>query len=375
MNRFLLLTLFSASILQSMEGPNKIVIKLNQEEKLSEADKALHDFAKQPLKPYGQDAPWNDMEVLHAMYEMRNQSAFAEAQKTISSLLKTGAQINSMDPLTKKTPLHLASEANNGITMQVLLEHGADPNLRDKESKTPYMDKINNRTDGAITLPMKLLFDHGARLDLFSKNQSIRLYFSDIVVREKIREGDLSAIKKLIDQGMGPFLTWNHLLEPVQWYNSHLDARSILETLLAHPLPGAVWEAEKITQHAQSWLTFLCIFKKQIPIQKPPRDVRVKIRNLVFTSLDHFIEQMPTKNLSQYTWIFGKEKLLKKLVERHLICFRDLKPNEMVDQHFISEIPEQVKSFFDPEEREAIIKPLLEKSYEHILTSQETKTT
>jgi ankyrin repeat protein len=59
----------------------------------------------------------------------------------IEELIKSGADVNYADPYSGITPLIIALEYQNTRTIQILLEHGADPNKKDFEKKS-YNDHI-----------------------------------------------------------------------------------------------------------------------------------------------------------------------------------------------------------------------------------------
>lgn len=376
MNRIFLISLLSAPMLHGMEAPRPTVVEINKEKKFGPADKELHDFAKLSLMSYRR--PYrHELEARMPIDELRakrDHEAHANALQKILALKEAGANINSLDPLTQKTALHLASEANNHITLEVLLHQGADPNIRDKLGKTPLMKITGEDADDPR---LRILILYGARIDGLQSMENVRICFESLW-QDALEHRYLNTIKKYIDQGAWSFYTWrNTLFKSLKRAEGKRDDnRAILELLLTHPLPGPIWENEKtvqiVAQHARSWFTFFCAVKRTMPSLNLARDVRLKIRNMIFPSLNDIIKHVQTKNLARCTWIFGKTKLVNMLVAQHLKCARPLRATSMQEILDLSKIPENMKSFFDPEERERVIRPLLEKSYEQIVTPQES---
>jgi ankyrin repeat protein len=55
------------------------------------------------------------------------------SSKCVEILIASGSELNKKDEIGEVTPLHIAAYANLGIIMKVLLEHGADPSIRNNE--------------------------------------------------------------------------------------------------------------------------------------------------------------------------------------------------------------------------------------------------
>ncbi len=77
-------------------------------------------------------------------------------------LLKKGADVNAQDACDGQTALMIAAERDDHRTVEVLLKHGANVNLKDKEGNTALMFAVKKNWHwGGKTI--KLLLDHGAK--------------------------------------------------------------------------------------------------------------------------------------------------------------------------------------------------------------------
>ena len=77
-------------------------------------------------------------------------------EKAISLLLKAGAHVSSTDNRDQKTPLHIAAEFSNAITVKMLLDAGAKAMPKDANGKTP----LDYAVSGEV---VKLLKAYGAK--------------------------------------------------------------------------------------------------------------------------------------------------------------------------------------------------------------------
>ena len=81
-----------------------------------------------------------------------------DASELVKVLLKAGAHVSSTDYSKSKTPLHLAAQMNNSITVRMLLEAGAKVMPKDDDAKTPL-----DYAESADII--KLLKSYGAKED------------------------------------------------------------------------------------------------------------------------------------------------------------------------------------------------------------------
>jgi len=88
--------------------------------------------------------------------------------KKILQFLEDGADVNFTYSWAKETPLHLAASGNNTEAVKVLLQHGADPNIKLESihTQTPLIYAVKNKN---VTMT-KLLLEHGADPDVNERN-------------------------------------------------------------------------------------------------------------------------------------------------------------------------------------------------------------
>lgn len=90
-----------------------------------------------------------------------------ENLKNISQLLRQGADVNFGFTIAGKrgiTPLMIAVRYDSPEAIQILLDHGADPNQADETGKTPLMDAINTNSENSVYIA-SLLVRAGANIN------------------------------------------------------------------------------------------------------------------------------------------------------------------------------------------------------------------
>ncbi len=72
----------------------------------------------------------------------------------ITNLIGKGAEVNAR-AANGQTPLHVAADRGNGAAVRVLLEHKADPNLKDQKRLTAVQLAMHNDFDGTVDLLLR----------------------------------------------------------------------------------------------------------------------------------------------------------------------------------------------------------------------------
>ncbi len=112
----------------------------------------------------------------------------------IKNLINKGANVNDRPdtfPYIERTPLHFAAKTGNLEIIEILLDNGADVNIRSFEGTTPVYNAVKHGHNEAI----KLLYRHGANLDLAAEGiGSTPLHSASYV-------GNLEAVKELVGLG------------------------------------------------------------------------------------------------------------------------------------------------------------------------------
>lgn len=113
-------------------------------------------------------------------------------------LLDANADLVSCQDRYGKAPLHCAVEAENEELVQLLLQYGADINIRCHDGMTPLMMCCTADTGGNKTGLMRLLLEAGAMIDLkdFRGKRTALHVSSDLLVwSQLIKEICLDIIK------------------------------------------------------------------------------------------------------------------------------------------------------------------------------------
>jgi ankyrin repeat protein len=109
-----------------------------------------------------------------------------EARKCCQLLLDAGSNVNAQGHCYM-TPLHISASKNLTGVMELLLQHGADPNMTDQQGQTVY-DSLHGTKESLRTI--QILAKHGLKLDeprgpkriipLFSMFKDTRGYSKDL---------------------------------------------------------------------------------------------------------------------------------------------------------------------------------------------------
>lgn len=110
--------------------------------------------------------------------------------EAVRDLLEAGARPNE---ITGQSPLFDAIYKNNFEIIKLLLDYGADPNLKDKKGNTPIDIAIENESNEII----KLLLDHGANKDM--KNLEGVTPLGKAIIND-----DVEAARLLLQSGANP---------------------------------------------------------------------------------------------------------------------------------------------------------------------------
>ena len=107
----------------------------------------------------------------------------------VATLLKAGAKVNARHPPLRLTPLLVASETNIAM-VRLLVTHGVNVNVQDRDGLTPLMKSLITR-DFAMAV---LLLDAGAAIDT-------RDYRGHTALTHAVLRSDPKILKLLIDRG------------------------------------------------------------------------------------------------------------------------------------------------------------------------------
>ncbi|KAF3393739.1 putative ankyrin repeat protein [Penicillium rolfsii] len=118
-------------------------------------------------------------------------------QDVVKLLLDKGADSNIKDNYRSLTPLHYAVENGNWEVLKLLLEYGANPNIEGNGfyNQTPLYDAVEKDNQEMV----KLLLDKGADPNIMGKS-----FFSRTALHYAVENGYLEMVKLLLNKGADP---------------------------------------------------------------------------------------------------------------------------------------------------------------------------
>lgn len=122
----------------------------NDGESIYHAAEANNRECLELLREHGADfssrgAPWGNTPIYFLLGHHEGTSAAITSTEGIRWLLEHGADPNVPSYDIRETPLHLAVRTGRGIeTVEMLLRHGANTELRDSNGRTPYTQAVRS---------------------------------------------------------------------------------------------------------------------------------------------------------------------------------------------------------------------------------------
>jgi len=150
-------------------------------------------------------------------------------------LLEHGADVDTEANTKHSTPVHLASFHGGFKVAKLLLDHGVDINVRDKEGRTPLHESLIDLKDGMADYyidAVRSLLEHGADVNALDNNHLTPLH----VV---LQYGNIKAIRVLLEHGADVGARDNKDSTPLHLASQHGNVE-IARILLEH---GAVVDA------------------------------------------------------------------------------------------------------------------------------------
>jgi hypothetical protein len=109
------------------------------------------------------------------------EAAYLGHVKTLNFLLDHGVDVNFQDEQYGASALHAAAQGGREEIIKILLERGAEVNLKSKEGNTPLMAAAFNHNEGVV----KILLEAGVEVN--TRNQADETALS--LAREELQEG------------------------------------------------------------------------------------------------------------------------------------------------------------------------------------------
>jgi len=146
----------------------------------------------------------------------------------VQYLLKHGADVDTEANTKHSTPLHLASFHGGSKVAQLLLDHGVDINVRDKEGRTPLHESLIDLEDGMADYyidAVRSLLEHGADVGALDNNHLTPLHVA-------LQYGNIRATRVLLEHGADVHALDNNHSTPLHFISQHGEdgaARVLLE--------------------------------------------------------------------------------------------------------------------------------------------------
>jgi len=144
-------------------------------------------------------------------------------------LLEHGADVDAQTNTDHPTPLHLASYHGGFKVAQLLLDHGANINVRDKNGRTPLHGTLVNMTDGFYDYffdGIRFLLEHGADVHALDNNHATPLHMVS-------RSGCIKAAQLLLKHGADVHALDNICSTPLH-FASRSESAKVVCLLLEH---------------------------------------------------------------------------------------------------------------------------------------------
>lgn len=118
----------------------------------------------------------------------------AKAEDVQAALDKPGTTIvNTRDINSRETALHIVAKRSDATYTRYLLQHGADPNLRDLHGNTPLMIAVELGADGVVNA----LIDYKANVNLANDGGETPLI-------RAVQRRDVDLVRTLLAAGADP---------------------------------------------------------------------------------------------------------------------------------------------------------------------------
>jgi ankyrin repeat protein len=168
-------------------GADVNAVSKDKETALTNAAELAEPELAQYLIEHGADARRGDTSFALGMALLRH------SIRSVELLVDHGANVNVHDSIQGDTPLHSAALDPDAKYVLYLLDHGADPNVRNEDGKTPLMYAAQCGHVAA----MQMLIGHGALIDARDSEGKTALM-------QAAWEGKVNAVHLLLARGADP---------------------------------------------------------------------------------------------------------------------------------------------------------------------------